>query len=250
MTTRTSIATFADETTPRFPSAPIPNPQSSVTNYQLPVTSYQSPLRGFTLVELLIGAAILVTAIVALLGAFLGQVTLNEHARNLTWAVNDANRVMEQVRQQNSGSGCTTPTAVPPSSAGCPGPPAGTCLRWDQWLASTTPGTGGGGKSVQPSPNVNELIVVTCQDQDGGAAASDHCERGSQVGTGEWTGHPDGTATTFDPIRLTVAVCWRHRGRVLGECTWNGATLQANDADGDGVIESSAMLSTLMTCRQ
>jgi hypothetical protein len=53
-----------------------------------------------------------------------------------------------------------------------------------------------------------------------------------------------------DPISLTVAVCWRHRGRVLGECQWVGGALTTNDADGNGIITSPAALSTLLTCRR
>jgi len=161
---------------------------------------------AFTLVELLIGMVMLVIAITALLGAFLGQTTLNEHARNLTWAMNDASRVMERLRQQNSAAGCTTPSAATPAGF----------LTWDAWLADTS-ATGGGGKSIQPTPAVNELVWVT--------------------------------SSGTDPLQITVAVIWRHRGRVIGEGTWNGAQLVPNDADGDGIIESPAMLSTLMTCR-
>ena len=64
---------------------------------------------GMTLIELLIGAAMLAVAIAALLGAFFGQSILNEHARNLTWAMNDANRVMERLREANAGAGCNQP---------------------------------------------------------------------------------------------------------------------------------------------
>jgi hypothetical protein len=55
--------------------------------------------------------------------------------------------------------------------------------------------------------------------------------------------------TDHEPLQVTVAVCWRHRNRVIGECAWDGVALSANDADGDGVIESPAMLTTLVTCR-
>jgi len=178
--------------------------------------------RGFTLAELLIGATMLAIAIAALLGAFLGQTILNEHARNLTWAINDANRVMERLRQQNTGAGCTTPSWTAPNECDPGGisacvdtdADASRTTAWDDWLSDTV----GGGKSIQPDPLTNELVVVT--------------------------------ATGTDPIQLTVAVCWRHRNRVIGECTWNGAALAANDADGDGVIDSLAMLSTVMTCRR
>ena len=161
------------------------------------------------MVELIIGASILAIAITSLLGAFLGQLALNQHSRNLSWATNDAGRVMEQIRQQNTGAGCASPSAAAP----------GGFAGWDAWLADMT-NNGGGGKSVQPNPAVNELVVVTSQ----------------------------GT----DPLAVTVAVCWLQQGRVVGECTWNGAALVANPgAGGDpAVTESPAMLMTLMTCRR
>lgn len=194
--------------------------------------------RSFTLMEIIIGAAVLTIAIVALLGAFLGQITLNEHARNLTLGMNDANRVMEQMRQQNTGASCSTPAVQAPGGA-----------TWDAWLAGA-----GGGKSM-PAAN-SELMIVTCQDQDGGNLPSDHCN-GTQIGAGEWYVGATG-ANGLNPIRVTVAVCWRHRGRSLGECVWNGVALVPTDGTAPynvnppgtaGVIDSPAMLSTLITCR-
>ena len=159
------------------------------------------------MVELLLGIAFLVIIIVAVLGEFLSQTTMNEHSRNLVWAANDASRVLEQIRRQNIGAGCVAPSAAPPAGF----------ASWDAWLADTT-ATGGGGKSLQPGPAVNELVVVT----------------------------PVGT----DPLDVTVAVCWRHRNRMLGECTWNGATLAPNPGAGGNpaVTESPAMLATSVTC--
>ena len=198
---------------------------------------------GFMLPELLICVAMLAIAIAALMGAFLGQIMLNEHARNLTWAIHDANRVMERLRQANTGAACTAPSAVAPVGF----------ANWDAWLAAD-----GAGKSIQPLPNTNELIVVTCQDQDGGALAGDYCGTAGtpQVSANEWKSQ--GATTTFDPIRVTVTVCWRHRTRVIGECAWNGAVLSADDSVAvpgeltnlNGVIESPATLVTLMTCRR
>ena len=168
--------------------------------------------QGFTLVELLIGATILVIGVVAMLGAVVSQVTLNEHARNLSWALNDATRVMERIRQQNSGAGCATPSAAAPTGF----------ASWNVWLADTSAG-GGGGKSIRPDPTTNELIVPT-------------------------------TSGT-DPLTITVAVCWRHRNRVLGECSQPGGVLTADEGldvanDTEAVIDSPAMLSTMMTCRK
>ena len=185
---------------------------------------------GFTLAEVLLGGVALAVAIAAILGAYLGQITLSEHARNLQLAVQDANRVMEQLRQQNIGCG-GTPSSVPPGGAG----------SWNAWLDGA-----GGGKSIQPTPTVNERIVVTCQDRNG----TQYCPA-SQMGT-EW--HAAGAAGTANPLRVTIAVCWRHRNRTLGECSWNGASLSADQSvvvasDTPNVIDSPAMLTTLITCR-
>jgi len=185
---------------------------------------FKSSGAGFTLAEVVLGGMPLTVAIAAILGAYIGQLTLNEHARNLSLAIQDANRVIEQLRQQNSpcAGGTTAPTAVPPTGVW------GT--NWNLWLDNAA---GGGGKSLLPTPAVNELLILTCQNRDGTAA----CVSGD------------------NPIRVTAAVCWRHRNRTIGECTWNGATLAG--ADGAvpgpftiaGVVESPAMLTTLVTCR-
>ena len=162
----------------------------------------EDPPAGLTLVEVMVAAVLLVVAITTLLGALMGQISGNEFSRGLAWATNDASRVLEQIRRQNTGGTCTTPDVTPPAGF----------ATWDAWLAD--PGAaGGGGKSVQPDPAANELVVVSTQ----GAV----------------------------PLTVVVAVCWRHRGRVIGDCTWNGAALAANP----GVTESPAMLSTVMMCR-
>jgi type II secretory pathway pseudopilin PulG len=176
---------------------------------------------GFTLAEVLLGGMALAVAMAAILGAYLGQVTLNEHARNLSVAVQDANRVMERLRQQNSPCvGTSNPSAAAPAGF----------ASWDAWL-NDTGATGGGGKSILPTPAANELITVTTQ---------------NAAGTG-----PPGA--NENPIRVTVAVCWRHRNRTLGECTWNNVNLVADEAvpmpADTNVIDSPAMLTTLVTCR-
>lgn len=184
---------------------------------------------GFTFTEIVLGAMVLAIAIAAILGAYVGQITLNEHARNLSLAIHDANRVIEQIRQNNTTCG-NAPTAQPPS---------GTVLNngfeigWDNWLA-----TAGGGRSLPPGPAGNELVVATCQNRNGIVVSC--------------AAPPSGT----DPLRVTVAVCWRHRERTIGECTWNAgtSTLTPNDAvvvaaDTASVIDSPAMLTTLVTCR-
>ena len=163
---------------------------------------------GLTLIELMLGASLLTIAMTGLLQAFLSQTSLSEHSRYLSWAIADAGRVMERIRLQNTGGGCATPSLTPPAGF----------ASWDAWLASPD-ANGGGGKSIQPNPAVNEFIVLS--------------------------------ASGSDPIQVSVAVCWRNQNRTLGECTWNGAALAADPAAGGNptVTESPAMLSTLVGCR-
>jgi type II secretory pathway pseudopilin PulG len=186
---------------------------------------------GFTLVEVVLGAVTLALVASAVLGAYVSQVTLNEHARSLSVAVQDANRVIEQIRQNNIG--CGSPSIVPNGAA-----------SWNVWMNA---GGAGAPKSLVSDPDINELIVVTCQSHTNPVLP---CGDADQVGTGEWLGDP-GFDSDYDPLRVSVAVCWRSRNRVIGECAWDGAALTPNDAggDNDGIVESPAMLTTLVTCR-
>lgn len=206
--------------------------------------------RGFTLLETMMGASIMAVVIVSLAGAFVGQSYLNASARNLTAAMNDATLIMEQIRQQNMGGAClgNTPSVEPPANA----------ASWDAWMANK--------KSVQ-IPNVNsfELIGVTCQDE----AGTNYCgdlkidPLRAQVGSGEWKAVKN-RITLYNPIRVTVAIGWVQQDRVNGGADFsytpaktvtNGKqtmTVPANFTvvdNGDGVIRSSAMLTTLVTCR-
>jgi len=202
---------------------------------------------GFTLIELVLAIMTLVIALSAILGAYISQSTLNEHARNLSLAVQDANRIIEQVRQLNVGCG-QTPSVVPPIQVS--GPPIVRYQNWDAWLNETTLGTGGGPKSLQPVGATAEVIAVTCQSENALPTLPSYCPV-TQMGS-EW--HTAGAAGTADPLRVTVAVCWRQKGRTIGECTWNGTVLTPVDGsngpnDFASVIESPAMLTTLVTCR-
>ncbi len=195
---------------------------------------------GLTLIELVLGALTLAIALTAILGAYLGQITLNEHARNLSVAVQDGNRVIEAIRDRTSNCGANPPSAVSPVAGG-----------WDAWLEAQNPGKG----ISSADPNNEEFIVVTCQDANGGILNTDYCGTGggaaAQMDATGW--RVQGGTTAFDPLRITVTVCWRHRQRVVGECSWNGATLVAGvggaDPNNDGVIGSPASLTTLVTCR-
>jgi prepilin-type N-terminal cleavage/methylation domain-containing protein len=161
---------------------------------------------GFTLLELLITSAIFVIAAVSLLFTLFTQLAVSEHARNLSWAANDAARVMERLRRQNTGSGCDDPDVSPPTS------PV-SYATWDAWLADPA---GGGGKSI--TPQSDELII-----------------------------EPMTSGT--DPLQVTVGVCWRNRGRTIGECNQAGPLAKV-DLNGDGAFTYPVMLSTMITCRK
>ena len=237
--------------------------------------------RGFTLIELMLGASILAIAIVALMGAFFGQSYLNENARNMTSAMNDATRIMEQIRQQNTNDRepCKTqklPTALAVDATG-----TRVAVNWNSWLETST-----GGKSVNrqladaADRNKAELIAITCQDGSSTQRPAPHCGP-NQASPQEWFGNIK-QPTTFDPIRVTVAVSWREGQRsgggggpsgelvylpahvaqpCTGGCTRQIDCVQGNapamvpeqfvitDQDGDGTIEAPAMLTTLISCR-
>ena len=80
---------------------------------------------GFTLLELMIGSAVLVLALVGLIGAYIGCFSLNESARNLTVAMNDAQCTMEEIRDRNVTSNITQEdwaawaATDPPEGGGC-----------------------------------------------------------------------------------------------------------------------------------
>jgi type II secretory pathway pseudopilin PulG len=103
------------------------------------------PKSGFTLVEIVLGAVTLAIVTSAVLGAYVGQITLNEHARNLSLAVQDANRVIEAIREDNAG--CTAPDIVPDDGS----------TSWDQWMS-----TGGAGDGIVESPAMLTTLV-TCR---------------------------------------------------------------------------------------
>lgn len=57
--------------------------------------------QGFTLLELMLGATILVVALVGLLATYLGSFDINETAKNLTLAINAAQQKLEELRDYN-----------------------------------------------------------------------------------------------------------------------------------------------------
>ena len=97
----------------------------------------QKFLTGFTLMELVVASAILVVALVGLIAVFVGSFTLSEGARNLTIATNDAQTVMEEIRDYN------IPSLI-------------TAEDWTVWAQADISQGGGGCNSLN-----NESIQVT-----------------------------------------------------------------------------------------
>ena len=67
---------------------------------------------GFTLVELLVSAALFATVIVALLSALVAAAALTEESKNLTQAVDDARTVLERIRDDVQASADITAFAA------------------------------------------------------------------------------------------------------------------------------------------
>ncbi len=168
---------------------------------------------GLTLLEVAVSMSMLAVGVAALLGGFSGQMMLTEHSRNLSLALNDAERVMEQIRQHNQ-NGCTAPSVLAPVQD----PGTGTRFAsWDAWLADAG-ANGGGGKSLRPDSVTMELV-------------------------------PPPVITGTNPLDVTVLACWVHRGRVIGECRINGTQLEVFDVNGDGTLTSPVMVRSEVTCR-
>ena len=156
------------------------------------------PAGGFTLVEMMLGTAVMIIVLTAMLGAFVGQSFLTRSARNLTAGMNDATRVMEEIRRLNTSPNCAgRPSASPP----------GSYKTWNEWLNAD-----GQGKSImQSSDDSFEIIAVTCQSEAGG---KQYC--GPNQAGQEWFRASQGSNTSYDPIRVTVSVGWRQQRRVAG----------------------------------
>lgn len=66
--------------------------------------NFREGRRGFTLLELMVTAGILVVSLLALLATYISLAALIESSRNTTVAINDANRVIEQMRNSAATS--------------------------------------------------------------------------------------------------------------------------------------------------
>lgn len=178
---------------------------------------------------------VLFVSVTAVLSTQQGLSQMGTHARNLSLANIDVQRVIEQIRIQNAA--CTTvPAAIPLAGN-----------SWNAWLEDAS---GGGGKSLPAA--LNGTMVVSCRSLDNTA----FCSR-NQIGSGEWQYFQSPVSSDQSPMRITVSACWNDRGRIIGECkpdTANPPALIPDDSlpyaasDVAYVIDSVASVTTLITC--
>lgn len=128
--------------------------------------------RGMTLIELVIGIAVLITALLGLLGVFVGISALNESARNQTIATHQADRIMEEIRNSNFT------TEIQPNAQ------APTDANWIAWAANHS--------LDLTEPNLTSVSVDFDPPFEGGESET-------------WS-------TAADPLRIQVRVNWVERG--------------------------------------
>lgn len=167
--------------------------------------------RGFTLLELMIGSAILIVALAGLLAAFIGCLRLNETAKNLTIAINGAQEKLEEIRNYNFN------TMV---GAYSPGGSQGNTFTIDpaNWLAAE-----------------NQRAVIYILNPQTGAILN--------------TSPLANPGLALYEVR--IAVCWRQStGRLFGEDdNLNGTLNIGEDDNSNGYIDSPGQLVTLIAER-
>jgi prepilin-type N-terminal cleavage/methylation domain-containing protein len=175
---------------------------------------------GFTLIEVMIAAAISVVVLLGLLGAYIGCFNLNESAKNLTIAINGAQQKMEEIRNH--------------------------CFDHFDTVVSDYSPAGLVGNTFTISPGIwlapaNQSAVVYILNP----------QTGVILNTGP-AANPG-----LDLYEVRTVVCWRQRGaRTIGEdngrgggIAFNGICDGAEDANGNNILDSPAQITTLITER-
>lgn len=150
--------------------------------------------------EMLVTFFVLAVAVASLMSTFLGQASLNEQSRNLSWAMNDAGRVMEELRRQNTGAACVSPDLTPPAGG------------WDVWLHNAP-----GGKSLSGNFATDELVWVnpdTADDPEPTVVSVCWRYRGHVVGECAWNGaqlvaNPGADGIVSSPAMLSTRMTCR-----------------------------------------
>jgi prepilin-type N-terminal cleavage/methylation domain-containing protein len=151
--------------------------------------------RGFTLMEVMFAAAIMLVAIGGLLGTYVLCFNLNETAKNLSLATNIIQQKFEEIRDHNFYE-----------------------------IDNDYDGT------------VFDIPGLSNQDAKGAIDVEDLAP---------------------DLLRVTVSVCWRQReGRIIGEDNGRGGGIALNgrlegseDINGNGIVDSPALISEVVTNR-
>lgn len=166
------------------------------------------PKGGFTLVELMLAGAIMVVALVGLLGSYLLSFNLNETAKNMTLATYAIEQQMEEIRDYNFN------------------------LIFNDY-----------NNTVFRANNVTLLAGNPIQ-----ISFTPNLETAGSV-----------RVDNSDPnlLRITVSMCWRQQGgRIIGEDNGRGGGIALNgildgteDLNGNNIIDSPAMIVTLMANR-
>ncbi len=175
---------------------------------------------GFTLVEVMIAAAVSVVVLLGLLGSYVGCFNLNESAKNLTIAMNGAQEKLEEIRNHCSD-------------------------HFGTMVADYSPG-GLIGDTFTISPGTwlaagNQSAVVYILDPQTGAILN----TGPAANPG------------LDLYEIRIVVCWRQRGgRTVGEDNGRGGGIALNgicdgaeDTNGNNILDSPAQIATLITER-
>ena len=177
---------------------------------------------GFTLVELMMAAAVTAVALLGLLGVFSGCFGVDESARDLTVAMNGARHIMEELRTFRDEARITTNASR------------------DDFPADFQAEISNFRNSGIPNWGILHRVAIDIFDD------------GSD---------PDGVSETWgsgaDPEKLfwiSVSVSWMQRGgRIYGEDNGAGgsAALDGNiggseDGNNNGILDSPAQVITLM----
>lgn len=166
---------------------------------------------GFTLLELMIGAAVLIVALVGLIAAYTGCFTVNETSRSLTFAINGAQEKLEEMRNHNFD------TIV---GAYSPGGSEGNTFTINpaNWLATE---------------NQNAVIYILNPQTNAILNTSPAANPG------------------LDLYKIIITVCWRQKGgRIFGEDSdLDGVIDSGEDTNENNILDSPVQLVTLLAKR-
>ena len=173
--------------------------------------------RGFTLMEVMFAAGIMLIAIGGLLGAYVLCFNLAETAKNLSLANNAIRQELEEIRHQK----IVTVNHYDNTTFNVPGFTAknGAGVTYVQTTTLNVPG--------DSAQNAKGVIYV------------------------------DAIPNTTDLVRVTISVSWRQKGgRIIGTDNGSGGGMALNgirdgaeQVDANGVLTSPAMISEVMTNR-